>query len=108
MKDGVALAGAPAAPPNNTARIIGKPKISGNTLTFKLMANGPGTAHVFAWSGTESVASDVVSLKNGKPHTIQLLLNDEGSQMLKQDSMVLIGFDAGAKGTASLGKPVSK
>ncbi|MBO2453394.1 PIG-L family deacetylase [Actinomadura barringtoniae] len=51
VRTGVPLAATAAAPASDTARIVGKPKVSGGSVTFKLLATGPGTAHVHVWDG---------------------------------------------------------
>ncbi|MFF5258138.1 sugar-binding protein [Actinomadura viridis] len=48
---GVPLAGGPAAPPNGTARVVGTPQVSGDSVTFRLRATGPGTAYAHVWDG---------------------------------------------------------
>ncbi|WP_329520835.1 sugar-binding protein [Spirillospora sp. NBC_01491] len=48
---GIPLAGGPAAPPSDTARIVGRPAVSGGTTTFRFRATGPGTAYAHVWDG---------------------------------------------------------
>ncbi|WP_026411848.1 sugar-binding protein [Actinomadura oligospora] len=51
VRTGVPLAATAAAPADDTARIVGKPEVSGGSVTFKLLATGPGTANVHVWDG---------------------------------------------------------
>lgn len=51
VRTGVPLAAGPAAPRSDTARIVGRPKVSGGSVTARLLATGPGTAHVHVWDG---------------------------------------------------------
>jgi LmbE family N-acetylglucosaminyl deacetylase len=49
---GVPLAGGPAAPHSDTAGIRDA-EVSGSSVTFTLVATGPGTAHAFVWDGAK-------------------------------------------------------
>lgn len=51
VRTGVPLAAGPAAPRSDTARIAGRPSVSGGSATVRLLATGPGTAHVHVWDG---------------------------------------------------------
>ncbi|NDU73172.1 hypothetical protein GWI34_11075 [Actinomadura sp. DSM 109109] len=51
VRTGVPLAAGPAAPRSDTARIAGRPAVSGGSTTVRLVATGPGTAHVHVWDG---------------------------------------------------------
>ncbi|MFD0686228.1 sugar-binding protein [Actinomadura fibrosa] len=51
VRTGVPLAAGAAAPLSDTARIVGRPKTAGGSTTVKLLATGPGTAHVHVWDG---------------------------------------------------------
>ncbi|RFU36452.1 hypothetical protein DZF91_38130 [Actinomadura logoneensis] len=51
VRTGVPLAATSAAPASDTARIVGRPKVSGGSVTFELLATGPGTAYVHVWDG---------------------------------------------------------
>ncbi|GAA2453539.1 sugar-binding protein [Actinomadura vinacea] len=50
-RTGIPLAAGPAAPPSRTARIAGRPAVSGGAVTFRLAATGPGTAYAHVWDG---------------------------------------------------------
>ena len=51
VRTGVPLAAGPAAPRSDTAKIVGRPAVSGGSTTVRLLATGPGTAHVHVWDG---------------------------------------------------------
>jgi LmbE family N-acetylglucosaminyl deacetylase len=48
---GVPLAAGPAAPPDQAARIVGRPVVTGDGVRFRLASGGAGTAHLYVWDG---------------------------------------------------------
>jgi hypothetical protein len=48
---GVPLGAGPAAPRSDTARITGRPEVTGSSVTFTIAATGPGTAYSYVWDG---------------------------------------------------------
>ncbi|WP_067471862.1 sugar-binding protein [Actinomadura hibisca] len=66
---GVPLAGGPAAPPSATARIVGRPTVSGGATTFRLRATGPGTVHAHVWNG-RTLGSKRVSVDRAGTRTV--------------------------------------
>jgi LmbE family N-acetylglucosaminyl deacetylase len=50
-RTGVPLAAGPAAPRSDTARVAGRPTVTGGAVTFRIRATGPGTAYAYVWNG---------------------------------------------------------
>ena len=63
--DGVPLGGGPAVAGRRAGSSASRSSPP-PSLTLELDADGPGRAHVFAWTGTASVADAVVPLQKGK------------------------------------------
>ena len=102
--DGVPLGGGPQS--QDDVEIVGKPKFTPTSLTLKLDADGPGVAHVFAWTGSASVADAVVQLTRGKPTTVVLQLSAAAYAALQANGQVLVSFAADEGGTQSLAQPL--
>jgi LmbE family N-acetylglucosaminyl deacetylase len=102
--DGVPLAGGP--PAEDEAKIVGKPTLGPSSVSVKLDAQGPGIAHVFAWTGTASVADVVVTLTRGKATTVTLPIDSAGYAALQANGQALVSFAPDKGGTASLAAPL--
>ena len=63
-------------------------------------------AHVFAWTGSASVADAVVQLTRGKPTTVVLQLSAAAYAALQANGQVLVSFAADEGGTQSLAQPL--
>jgi LmbE family N-acetylglucosaminyl deacetylase len=98
--DGVPLAGGPAA--ERGVKIVGKPELKPSSVTLKLDAKEPGTAHVFAWTGTASVAELVVPLEKGPPTKVTLPIDAAAHDALAASGQMLVSFAASGGGTESL------
>jgi hypothetical protein len=71
-------------------------------VTLKLDAKEPGTAHVFAWTGTASVAELVVPLEKGPPTKVTLPIDAAAHDALAASGQMLVSFAASGGGTESL------
>jgi hypothetical protein len=91
-RNGVPLAGAPAAPPESSVRVTSGPELSGNTLSLTLNASGRGKAHLFAWDGRRARADAVVSLDAGAPTEISWTLRERDRAALEEGGRVLVGW----------------
>ncbi|MFC5183857.1 sugar-binding protein [Actinomadura harenae] len=91
VRTGLPLAATAAAPASDTARIVGKPKVSGGSVTFKLQATGPGTAHVLVWDG-KVLGSKKVDIARAGVQTVTVP-GATGS--------LTVAFEAAKGGTAS-------
>ena len=100
-QDNVPLAGGPAAPRGDRIRIASAPTLGVAGLTLELKATGPGRAHVFAWTGTESVGDVVVDLTRSKT-IVTVPLDAAGREALAAGGSALVSFAAEAGGTQSL------
>ncbi|MFC5751214.1 sugar-binding protein [Actinomadura rugatobispora] len=96
-RTGVPLAGGPAAPPWRTARIEGKPAVSGGSVTFRLAATGPGTAHVHVWDG-KVLGTKKVAVDRAGTRTVTV----PGAS-----GVLAVAFEAKGGGTASSAAPIS-
>ncbi len=104
--DGTPLAGGPAAGPNDTVRIVSGPTLTGNTLTLRLAASGPGTARLFAWTGGAAAVAAQVSLAGGTTRVMHWLLPPAARQALAGGGLALVGFQAADGGTTSLAQAI--
>ncbi|WP_433462101.1 sugar-binding protein [Spirillospora sp. CA-128828] len=97
VRTGVPLAAGPAAPRSDTARITGKPKVSGGSTTVRLLATGPGTAHVHVWDG-KLLGTKQVEIRHAGVTTVTV----PGGT-----GTVTMAFEAAKGGTASGAVPLS-
>ncbi|MCW2901219.1 MAG: hypothetical protein JWO67_3484 [Streptosporangiaceae bacterium] len=88
---GVPLAGGPAAPRSDSARIAGRPKVEGSTVTFRLAATGPGTAYAYVWDG-KILGQRRTNIPASGTYTVTVP-GDHG--------LVAVAFEASAGGTQS-------
>ncbi|TDD76184.1 sugar-binding protein [Actinomadura rubrisoli] len=91
VRTGVPLAAGPAAPWSDTARIIGRPKVSGGATTVRLLATGPGTAHVHVWDG-KVLGTKKVEIRRAGVQTVTV----PGAS-----GVLAVAFEAKKGGTAS-------
>ncbi|WP_433175191.1 sugar-binding protein [Actinoallomurus sp. CA-150999] len=95
-RTGVPLAAGPAAPRTDTARVTGRPTVSGGTVTFRLRATGPGTAYAYIWNG-KILGSTKVNVTGAGTRTVTV----PGTA-----GTLTVAFDAQAGGTASTAVPL--
>ncbi|GAA2594519.1 sugar-binding protein [Actinomadura fulvescens] len=88
---GIPLAGGRAAPWWDTARIAGRPAVSGGATTFRLAATGPGTAHAYVWDG-KILGSRKIAVRGPGLTTVTV----PGAT-----GVLAVAFEARAGGTAS-------
>ncbi|MDL4821681.1 sugar-binding protein [Actinomadura opuntiae] len=91
VRTGIPLAGGPAAPRSDSARISGTPKVSGGSTTFRLRATGPGTAHVTVWDG-KVLGTRTVEVKRAGPQSVTVT---------GASGLLAVAFEAKKGGTAS-------
>ncbi|QXJ20227.1 PIG-L family deacetylase [Actinomadura graeca] len=91
VRTGVPLAGGPAAPRSDTARIVGRPEVSGGSAAVRLRATGPGTAHVHVWDG-KVLGTKKVEFRRAGVQTVTV----QGAS-----GIVALAFEAAKGGTAS-------
>ncbi|MFG2001830.1 sugar-binding protein [Spirillospora sp. NPDC048911] len=87
----IPLAGGTAAPWWDTARIAGKPAVSGGSTTFRLGATGPGTAYAYVWDGKILGSKKIVVRRAGL--TTVTVPGGKG--------VLAVAFESKAGGTAS-------
>ncbi|KAB2339510.1 sugar-binding protein [Actinomadura rudentiformis] len=92
---GIPLAGGRAAPWWDTARITGRPAVSGGGTTFRLRSTGPGTAHAYVWDGKILGRKKIVVRRAGLM-TVTVL-----AAPLPHRGVLAVAFEAKAGGTAS-------
>jgi LmbE family N-acetylglucosaminyl deacetylase len=101
-EDGVPLAGEPAAPDSDRARIASAPRLEDSAVRLSLRSNGPGTAYVFAWTGDRAVAQTQLRLSPGRSEQIRMPVSASDREDLARGGLVLVAFEADAGGTVSL------
>ena len=104
--DNVPLGGGTAVAENNEAKLDPQPKLTAAGLTLGIRAKSDGRAHVFAWTGTASVADVVVTLQKGKTTTVTLPLTASARAALQASGTVLVSFASNEGGTQSLAAPL--
>ena len=99
-RTGVPLAAGPAAPPDRTARIAGRPAVSGGSVTFRLAATGPGTAHVHVWDDENGTVLGTTKVEVDRAGTRTVTVPGTGG-------VLTVAFEAKGGGTASSTAPIS-
>lgn len=108
--NGVPLAGDPAAPATDSGTLVGPARLARDTVTGRLAATGPGTAHVFVWDPAAGVlgAREVTVARAG----VVPLAVPVGGLTPSRGSALVVAFDASAGGTRSsvalLGRSANK
>jgi LmbE family N-acetylglucosaminyl deacetylase len=99
--DGVALAGGPQA--DDEIEIVSKPRRSGNSVTVRLHAEGPGTAHVFATDDAgRGLGSALAEFPNRGNATVTVPLTGEAGAL----DAVAVAFEAADGSTDSTSREV--
>ncbi|MBT2212529.1 MULTISPECIES: sugar-binding protein [Actinomadura] len=91
VRTGVPLAAGPEAPRSDTARITGRPKPSGGSVSVRLRATGPGTANLQVWDG-KVLGTKKVEITRAGVQTVAV----PGTS-----GVVTLAFEARKGGTAS-------
>lgn len=98
VRTGVPLAAGPEAPRSDTARIVGRPRVSGGSTTVRLVATGRGTAHVHVWDG-KLLGTKTVEIRRPGATTVTV----PGAS-----GTLALAFEAAKGGTASAAVPLRR
>jgi LmbE family N-acetylglucosaminyl deacetylase len=105
-EDGVPLAGQPAASPRDRAFFVGRPVLSDDALSVRLLALGPGTAYAFATGPDgKGAAFKQVEIEQRGLVTVRIPLDAEQRQAVAGGHMA-VAFEARGGGTVSLAAPL--
>lgn len=107
-EDAVPPGGGTPAPPTHRPRMTAGPTLDEDGVSVSLQTNGRGTAHVFAWTGSEVAAEGTVVLDRGRPRAVHLPLDEAAREAVAEGGMVLVGFEAAVGGTVALSAAVQR
>jgi hypothetical protein len=106
VADGVPMAGDAAAPVSDTVRFSQGPTLSGSHVDVTLTATGPGTAYVFAWTGSAIAAQTRLDFLQAGSQNATLSLSDGDRDAVVNIGAVTVGWlTPGDAVTALAAKP---
>lgn len=92
VSNGVPLGGNPAAPSSDTVQFGQGPSLSGSQVTLALDATGPGTAYVFAWTGSAVAAEARVDFVQAGSQNVALSLSDADRDAMTKGGVITVGW----------------
>ncbi len=102
VDNGVPMAGDAAAPSSDTVQFSRGPALSASQINLTLKASGPGSAYVFAWTGSAVAAQTRLDFSGAGSQDAVLSLSDAARDAMMNGGVVTVGWRTPGGAAAAL------